>query len=80
MVRSVEPKTVLVYQDAIGREPFTDWLTSLRDQKGRRAILKRISRLEQGLYGDCEPVAFRNYGYSLAQVTGSISVKRRVIS
>jgi len=24
--------------------------------KGRRAILKRIGRLEHGLYGDCEPV------------------------
>ena len=28
----------------------------LRDQKGRRFILRRISRLEQGLYGDCRPV------------------------
>jgi len=52
----VEPKTVLVYQDVNGREPFTEWLNGLRDQKGRRAILTRIGRLEQGLYGDCEPV------------------------
>lgn len=29
---------------------------TLRDQKGRRAILKRVGRLEYGLYGDCEPV------------------------
>ena len=56
MTRSVEPKTVLVYQEANGREPFTEWLNGLRDQKGRRAVLKRIGRLEQGLYGDCETV------------------------
>lgn len=56
MVQIVEPKQVIVYQDENGKEPFTDWLNDLRDQKGRRVILKRIGRLEQGLYGDCEPV------------------------
>lgn len=54
--RSAKPKRVRVYQDASGKEPFTDWLNGLRDQKARRAILQRIGRLEQGLYGDCEPV------------------------
>ncbi len=33
-----------------------DWLNALRDAKVRRAILSRIGRLEQGLYGDCESV------------------------
>ncbi|HOO82863.1 MAG TPA: type II toxin-antitoxin system RelE/ParE family toxin [Alphaproteobacteria bacterium] len=56
MAQPTEPKTVMVYQDENGKEPFTDWLNGLRDQKGRRAILKRIGRLELGLYGDCEPV------------------------
>lgn len=56
MAQATEPKRVIVYHDASGKEPFTDWLHGLRDPKGRRAILKRIGRLEQGLYGDCEPV------------------------
>jgi putative addiction module killer protein len=56
VARFVKPKRVVVYQDATGREPFTEWLNGLRDQQGRRAILMRIGRLEQGLYGDCEPV------------------------
>ncbi len=56
MAQAAEPKTVLVYRDANGREPFTDWLYHLRDAKGRRAVLTRIGRLEQGLYGDCETV------------------------
>jgi len=56
MTQAATPKTVLVYQDATGREPFSDWLGELRDAKARRAILMRLSRLEQGLYGDCAPV------------------------
>lgn len=56
MTQATEPKTVIVYQDDKGKEPFTDWLNGLRDQKGRRFILKRIGRLEQGLYGDCRSV------------------------
>ena len=56
MAQATKPKKVIVYQDENGKEPFTNWLNGLRDQKGRRAILKRIGRLEHGLYGDCESV------------------------
>jgi putative addiction module killer protein len=56
MVRPIEPRKVIVYQTEKGDEPFTDWLNGLRDPKARRAILKRVGRLEQGLYGDCKPV------------------------
>ncbi len=50
------PKNVIVYHDAAGNEPFTDWLNSLRDPTTRRRILKRLLRLEQGHYGDYKPV------------------------
>lgn len=56
MVSNTTPKQVIVYQNAQGKEPFTDWLSNLRDPKGRRAILQRIGRLEYGNYGDCAPV------------------------
>ena len=56
MAQAIEPETVIVYQSESGKEPFTEWLYSLRDQKGRRTILKRIGRLEQGLYGDYKSV------------------------
>lgn len=55
-MRAIKPRKVIVYQNESGKEPFTDWLNGLRDKRGRRAILKRIGRLEHGLYGDCEPV------------------------
>ncbi len=50
------PKNVIIYQTAVGQEPFTDWLNSLRDPTSRRRILKRLLRLEQGHYGDSTSV------------------------
>lgn len=56
MGKAIVPKTVLVYQDEDGNEPFTEWLTGLKDVQGKARIGARIRRLEAGLYGDCEPV------------------------
>lgn len=49
-------KKVIVYRTPADKEPFTDWLQSLRDPATRRRILKRLLRLEQGNYGDAKPV------------------------
>ena len=56
MAQAAIQQTLVIYRDENGNEPFTDWLNKLRDQKGRRRILTRLRRLEQGNYGDCEPV------------------------
>ncbi len=82
MTEAVQPKIVTIYQDETGHEPFTDWLERLRDGKGRRIILRRIGRLEQGLYGDCEPVGegVSELRIFLAPATGFILVKRLAIS
>ena len=56
MADATTPKRVIVYANDNGEEPFTDWLYGLRDVVGRRRILARVSRLQQGNYGDCEPV------------------------
>lgn len=56
MAQETKRKTVLVYLDERGHEPYTDWLESLRHQKTRERIKVRIRRLESGLYGDSEPV------------------------
>jgi putative addiction module killer protein len=50
------PKRIIVYKDKGGNEPFTTWLDNLRDLDGKRRIAARITRLQSGLYGDCEPV------------------------
>lgn len=49
-------KRVIVYQDNTGKEPFTNWLNSLRDSTTRRRILKRLLRVESGHYGDYQSV------------------------
>ena len=46
-------KHVVFYQDAIGKEPFNNWLRRLRDARVRRRILSRLLRVESGNYGDC---------------------------
>jgi putative addiction module killer protein len=56
VARAVKSKDILVYADENGKEPFTDWLFGLRDIMGRKRILVRVARLEQGNYGDCESV------------------------
>ncbi len=56
MATSVVPKQLIVYADNNGKEPYTEWLNSLKDAKNIRRIINRIQRLESGLYGDCEPV------------------------
>ena len=47
-------KTIIVYTDKAGKEPFTKWLDGLKDARSRRRILARLRRLEQGNYGDCK--------------------------
>ena len=47
---------VLRYQAEDGREPFTEWLVSIRDKQAQARVRVRLRRLEAGLFGDCEPV------------------------
>jgi len=47
---------VLRYQREDGRQPFTEWLTALRDKVAQARIRIRIRQLEAGNFGDCEPV------------------------
>jgi putative component of toxin-antitoxin plasmid stabilization module len=56
VAEATTPKEVIVYAKENGKEPFTEWLYGLRDVMGRKRILSRVSRLQQGNYGDCELV------------------------
>jgi putative addiction module killer protein len=56
MTQALHPKSIIVYHDSAGKEPFTDWLNSLRDPTTRRRLLKRLRYLEQGNYGDFKAV------------------------
>ncbi|WP_447970102.1 type II toxin-antitoxin system RelE/ParE family toxin [Nitrospira sp. M1] len=56
MAKVTHPKRVIVYVDKNGKEPFSEWVEDLRDTMGRKRILIRIGRLQQGNYGDCKSV------------------------
>jgi len=56
LTRDAEPRVVIVFADEGGNEPFTEWINDMRDKVGRKRILARVARLEQGNFGDCEPV------------------------
>lgn len=56
MAGEIKPRKVIAYADKNGKEPFTEWLYGLRDAMGRKRILARVARLEQGNTGDCEPI------------------------
>jgi len=49
------PREIRVCQDKDGREQFTEWLNRL-DVQTRARVRVRIDRLEEGLFGDVEPV------------------------
>jgi len=44
------------YAKPSGDVPFLKWLNSLKDLVTRLRIRRRLDRVEQGNFGDCEPV------------------------
>ncbi len=54
MIKEINKKIIEIYADQNGFEPFVDWLEKLKDVVGRKRIIARTKRLEQGNYGDCK--------------------------
>ena len=53
---NAHPRKLQVYQTQNDREPFTEWLKSIRDRRTRTRIRERLERLEIGNVGDCQSV------------------------
>jgi putative addiction module killer protein len=49
----VKPRIVRNYITPNGREPFEEWLDSLRDKKTQAIVLERLNRVRLGNFGDC---------------------------
>jgi putative addiction module killer protein len=45
-----------IYATADGRQPFSEWLSSLPDAQARARIRARLLRVEMGNLGDCKPL------------------------
>ena len=55
-MRAAQPRELQTYCDPNGREPFTEWLKSLRDRRARKRIQFRFYHLEAGNLGDYRSV------------------------
>jgi putative addiction module killer protein len=44
------------YQREDGSEPFTEWLSNVRDKTAAARIRVRLRQVEAGNFGDCEAV------------------------
>ena len=53
----VAPWDVEVYTPQQGKQPFTEWLNSLKDTQGANKILLRIRRIQLGNLGDHKFIA-----------------------
>jgi len=49
-----KPRTIQLFTDGQGHQPFVDWLLALKDKDGIAAIQDRLDRVERGNFGDCE--------------------------
>ncbi len=47
---------IRIYSDTAGQVPFTRWLETLADHRGRTAIKARLLRVQAGNMGDCKPL------------------------
>lgn len=55
-MRNAYPREVEIYCSRSGREPFTEWLNAIRDQKTQRRIRTRLAALKLGNFGDYKSV------------------------
>jgi putative addiction module killer protein len=48
----VRSREIRHYLSASGKDIFESWVGGLKDTRGRAAVLKRLDRVEEGLFGD----------------------------
>ena len=49
-------REVQYYRTPNGRQPFIQWFESIREKNTQNRIDKRLERLEDGNFGDCQSV------------------------
>ena len=56
MRNDTHQREIQYYQTSSGRQPFTQWFESIQDKNTQQRIDKRLARLEDGNFGDCQSV------------------------
>jgi putative addiction module killer protein len=47
---------ILTYKTEMGKEPYKEFLASIRDPKAKTAVAKAVTKMEQGLPGQVDSV------------------------
>ncbi len=55
-MRDVHPREIQIYRTPNGRQPFTEWLESIREANTQDRMQARLERLEEGNFGDYKSV------------------------
>lgn len=55
-MHDVQPREIQYYRASDGQRPFIEWLESIRNVNTQARIQARLERLEDGNFGDCQPV------------------------
>ena len=55
-MRNVEPREIQAYRTENGRESFTEWYDSIRDEEVENRIGRRLDRIRDGNFGDYRSV------------------------
>ena len=55
-MRDVQPQEIQYYRTTDGQNPFIEWIESIRNMNTQARIQARLERLEDGNFGDCQPV------------------------
>ena len=55
-MRNAYPREVEIYRSRNSREPFTEWLNTIRDRQTQRRIRTRLAALKSGNFGDYRSV------------------------
>ena len=66
----IRPRIVRNYRTLDGREPFEEWLDSLRDKKAQAIVLERLNRVRLGNLGDCRHLGGGVYELRIHYGTG----------
>ena len=51
-MRDTHPREIEAYRRQNGREPFTEWLRTIRDTRAQSSIRSRLISVEHGNFGD----------------------------
>lgn len=47
---------IKIYSTASGKEPFREWIDSLKNIDTQALIFQRLQRIKLGNFGDCKPI------------------------